>query len=117
MTKECLADSLSLTNSVNLTPARCVALHQGQRCYQKIIITWQASQQNDYCLVIKEAAKQLYCWQQTMNANYRYDFSSDITEIIQLINTQNQQVIAEAKIELAWVYKSNSRRKTHWRLF
>jgi hypothetical protein len=113
----CLADDILLTNNLTITPTRCVALHQGQNCYQKITILWQASEVNDYCLVIKETNKQLHCWQKTLQAKYRYEFSGDTAEIIQLINQNNQLVIAETKIELAWVYKSNTRRKTHWRLF
>lgn len=102
--------------SVLLTPVRCVALHQGQTCYQRVQISWSSAQAGDYCIYVDTQAQPLQCWQAQIQGSYSYEFASIQSQQVQLKNAQ-QQLLAEATMEVAWVYKSNTRRKTHWRLF
>ena len=102
--------------SVLLTPVRCVALHQGQMCYQKVQVSWSSAQVGNYCLYVDDQPEPLHCWQAQAQGNYAYEFASAQSQVLQLKNEQ-QQLLAQATMEVAWVYKSNTRRKTHWRLF
>ncbi len=115
------ADNTSATTtpepaSLLLTPARCVALHQGQVCYQRVQISWSSFAAGNYCLFQEATPQPLYCWQEQTQGTFVYEFASDSSLLLQLKNIQ-QQVVAESTMEVAWVYKANTRRKTHWRLF
>ena len=98
-------------------PNRCVALHQGQVCYQDVVLSWQVDQASEYCLYQQHAEQPLHCWQSVSSGQYSYAFASDSSVKLQLVNAQTKSVIAETLVEVAWVYKANTRRKTHWRLF
>ncbi len=102
---------------LQLKPNRCVALHQGQVCYQNIQLSWSANQQGNYCLYQQYGEVPLYCWQSVAAGQYQYEFASDTPMHLQLVNMHTKTPVATATIEVAWVYKANSRRKTHWRLF
>lgn len=106
----------AISASLLLTPARCVALHQGQMCYQRVQISWSSSKTGNYCVYQQEREKALHCWQQQSEATLEIEFAADRSSLVQLKNDQ-QQVVAEATFEVAWVYNANTRRKTHWRLF
>lgn len=108
--------SSSTQTSMLLTPVRCVALHQGQVCYQNVQLSWSSVQAGNYCVYIDNQAEPLQCWQGQTQGSYRYEFASAESQVLQLKNAQ-QDVLAQARVEVAWVYKSNTRRKTHWRLF
>lgn len=102
--------------NLQLKPGRCVALHQGQVCYQRVQLQWRA-QVGNYCLYQKGAGHPLHCWQNVDAGDYVYAFASDTSVQLQLIDTQTQAIVAQAELEVAWVYKANTRRKTQWRLF
>lgn len=108
-----------LPNTMQLQskPNRCVALHQGQVCYQDVVLSWQVDQASEYCLYQQYAEQPLHCWQTASSGQYRYAFASDSSVALQLVNTQTNTIVAETQVEVAWVYKANTRRKTHWRLF
>ena len=48
-----------------VTPERCVALRQGQTCYQEVIFSWRQAQKGNYCLVNLSTKQVLTCWQNT----------------------------------------------------
>lgn len=102
---------------LQLKPSRCVALHQGQMCYQTIQLLWSAPQAGNYCLYQQDVEQPLHCWQNVNAGEYRYEFSSDTSVQLQLVNSQTKTVVAQTGLEVAWVYKTNTRRQTHWRLF
>lgn len=102
---------------LQLKPNRCVALHQGQVCYQNIQLFWSANQAGNYCLYQQIGESPLHCWQGVAAGQYQYEFASDTLVQLQLVNMQTKASIATATIDVAWVYKANTRRKTHWRLF
>ena len=102
---------------LQLKPNRCVALHQGQVCYQTIQLLWSAPQAGHYCLHQENVAQPLHCWQSVNAGEYSYEFASDASVQLQLVDAQTKTVVAQAGLEVAWVYKANTRRQTHWRLF
>lgn len=102
---------------LQLKPNRCVALHQGQVCYQDVQLLWSAPQVGHYCLHQQNVAQPLYCWQNVNAGEFRYEFASDASVQLQLMNVQTKTIVAQTGLEVAWVYKANTRRQTHWRLF
>lgn len=116
-----VADTLGVpaTTSIHVQskPNRCVALHQGQVCYQNVQLLWHAGQVGDYCIYQQQAEAPLHCWQSAIEGEYFYAFASETPVQLQLVNTRTKASVAETTIEVAWVYKSSSRRKTHWRIF
>lgn len=110
------AASAAESASLLLMPARCVALHQGQICYQRVQLSWSSFAAGNYCVYQEAQAQPLQCWQEQTQGTLVFEFASDSSRVLQLKNAQ-QQVVAEASMEVAWVYKANTRRKTHWRLF
>ena len=110
-------DAVIESAQLQLKPHRCVALHQGQMCYQTVQLSWSANQQDNYCLYQQFNEAPLYCWQGVATGQYQYEFVSDSSVQLQLINIQTNAVVATATVEVAWVYKANTRRKIHWRLF
>lgn len=102
---------------LQLKPNRCVALHQGQVCYQKIQLSWRVPQVSNYCLYQQHTETPLYCWRNVAAGEYQYEFASDTSTQLQLVNIQTKTTVATAALEVAWVYKANTRRKTHWRIF
>lgn len=105
------------TAQLQLKPNRCVALHQGQVCYQKIQLSWNTPQAGNYCLYQQHTETPVFCWQGVIAGQYQYEFASDTSVQLQLVNVQTKTPVATAALEVAWVYKANTRRKTHWRLF
>lgn len=104
-------------NALIFSPTRCIALHQGQSCYQTIDIHWQTIQIGDYCLYQQESEPAIYCWKSQQQGQLRYDFVSNSTLLFQLVDMKEKKPVSEIQVEVAWVYKANTRRKTHWRLF
>jgi hypothetical protein len=98
-------------------PNRCVALHQGQVCYQSVQLLWRAEQAGDYCIFQAQAQQPLHCWQSAAEGEYTYAFASETPVQLHLVNSRTNTRIAETTVEVAWVYKTSSRRKTHWRIF
>ena len=98
-------------------PNRCVALHQGQVCYQDVVLFWQVVQVSEYCLYQEHAEHPLHCWEGVGAGQYKYAFASDTSIKLQLVKMPSKTLVTETLVEVAWVYKANTRRKTHWRLF
>lgn len=107
----------ALPTQLQAKPNRCVALHQGQVCYQNVQLIWHAGQTGHYCIYQQLAEAPLHCWQDAAAGEYFYAFASEVPVQLQLVNTRTKTPVAEITIEVAWVYKSSSRRKTHWRIF
>lgn len=110
-------DNFAEAAQLQLKPNRCVALHQGQVCYQKIQLSWSVPQAGNYCLYQQYTDAPLFCWQDVSAAEYEYEFSSDTSVQLRLVNVDTKTSLATASLEVAWVYKASTRRKTHWRLF
>lgn len=116
----CINHKLSANESASLLfvkPIRCIALRQGQVCYQKITFNWRTEQTGSYCLYAKEQKEALKCWEQSSSGTYKMDFQSDSSTLFVLQNEKNKEVVANTSITVAWVYKSRKPQKSTWRLF
>lgn len=102
---------------MQLRPQRCVALHQGQQCYQTLRISWQSLQARDLCLFIDGQSRPLTCWRTAVQGEFRYEFKGDRSLTFLLLDEGSSTSLAEAELEVAWVYSRNTRRKSHWRIF
>ena len=96
---------------------RCVALRQGQRCYQQINLRWQAQGAGDYCIAVQGSTESIQCWQQQKHGDVTIDFESngDLTYVLRRENTDTP--LATETITIAWVYKPKPSKSSGWRLF
>jgi len=104
-------------NLLSVKPSRCIALHEGQVCYQTLSISWQADRVDSYCLYQQDIKTPLMCWESLAVKKWNYEFESKTTQKFILVRKQDAKLIAEASIEVAWVYDASSRRESHWRIF
>lgn len=106
-------------NVVSLTakPERCVALNEGQICYQKTLLTWQTEKIADYCLFESDRKEPITCWLNTNQGQAKIDFASETTKKYQLTLKKIEDPIASTKVEVTWVYSKKKKRRTSWRLF
>lgn len=102
---------------LKVTPKPCVALHKGQKCYLEVTFSWQHPQVSNYCLVNITTNKLMKCWQQQAKGKFSFDFQSKLSNDFVLRKEGSTKDLANARIPVAWVYKSYKRPKSTWRLF
>ncbi len=103
--------------SLKITPDRCISLHKGQTCYQKITIHWQSAIQADYCLFQKGIVSPLQCWKASRNGELKIDIQSTKPIDYELRRQGEHSPFATSSLSIHWVYKSTKRQKRGWRLF
>jgi hypothetical protein len=102
---------------LRIKPTRCIALHEGQTCYQTLKVEWQADAVDSYCLYQQDNKTPVLCWENLASARGSYEFESDSTRKFILMRKRDNKILAESSVEVAWVYDSRSRRESHWRIF
>lgn len=102
---------------LSIKPNRCVALHEGQDCYQGIVIRWRSEKVGRYCLSHGESQAELKCWDKGNVGVFHYDFQSNKSVSFLLTRMPEGTLIATADMQVAWVYKAPKRQRMHWRLF
>lgn len=107
----------SETDLFNVKPNRCIALHQGQTCFMSVRFEWQTPETGDYCLFDDFNSSPLICWSGNGLASFRHEFESSKNVVYEIREKQNQQLILQTLVKISWVYKSNNRSKSRWRLF
>ncbi len=114
-----ISTSLARANEslLKIKPTRCIALHEGQVCYQKLNISWQADLADSYCLYQQNNKTPLMCWENVAAGKWSYEFEGATTQKLMLLRKQDAKQIAEVSIEVAWVYDASSKRESHWRVF
>ena len=110
-------NSLNETNTLTVTPNRCVALRQGQVCYQKVTFSWQQPEMGNYCLVELSTLDNVKCWSQVKTGKVMLDFQSDKSTDFVLRKEGTEDDLALVNITVSWVYKSSRRPKSSWKLF
>lgn len=115
-------DALAQTQGeLTLTPERCVAMNEGQTCYQTVTVRWQTNQIADYCLYLQDDPEPLVCWEDVRQGRSRVEFVSDMSLIYRLVLTpatdSEQQEVAQATLTVSWVYGDSKKRRNSWRLF
>ncbi len=109
------ADDSNIVFSVK--PDRCIALHQGQVCYQKLKFHWQLPTSGEFCLFQLPQEKPLLCWKAVEQKSFVHEFKSD-SSIMYQIRVKNQaSSLAAVKVKVAWVYRSSRKSTSGWRLF
>jgi len=104
-------------NQLKIKPTRCIALHEGQVCYQTLTISWTADLADTYCLYQQTNKAPLMCWENVASGKVRYEFEGNASQKFVLSRKQDNKPIAEFTLEVAWVYDASSRRESHWRVF
>ncbi len=102
---------------LQIKPANCVALREGQICYQKLTINWRAATSDDYCLYQRGDNTPLVCWNNLMQGSSVYEFAGNSSTDFILVRQRDNQTIAKFTLEVAWVYDAKSHRESHWRIF
>lgn len=97
---------------LRLSPASCVVLQQGRRCYATVDIQWQSVAPEELCL--HAGLQKLHCWQSSREGRLRYEFAEYDSQQLQMLSTTG--IEAEAIIKVLWV-NENPRVKRYWRLF
>lgn len=100
-----------------VTPERCVAVRQGQTCYQEVTFNWHQSSQGNYCLVELSTMDVLQCWQHVSFGEFELDFQSSESRDFALRGQDKTANLAVTSITVSWVFKSSKRPKSSWKLF
>jgi hypothetical protein len=111
------AEREQLTNGLFVKPERCVALRQGQTCYQEVTFRWHQPHVGNYCLVNLSTKQTLKCWKNSNQGMFHLDFqSTQSTDFV--LRAQDQDVeLSKIRISVSWVFKSSKRPKSSWKLF
>ena len=111
------AETESLPEGLFVKPERCVALRQGQICYQEVTFNWWQLQKGNYCLFNLSTKQTLKCWKNSNQGIFHLDFqSTQSTDFI--LRAQDQDIeFSKARITVSWVFKSSKRPKSSWKLF
>jgi hypothetical protein len=102
---------------MKISPKQCIALHQGKRCYVDIELQWLTPEKGDYCLYSSQQRSPLMCWQQDNKGEFKKEIVANEDVMFLLKAHGSSQSIAKVKLEMAWVYKKNSRSRSSWRIF
>lgn len=111
------AEEAAQTESLQVKPNRCIALRQGQYCYQNVEFYWTVVNENNYCLYERSSETALVCWQGRKLRRYEYEFKALNEQTFYLKDETENTVISEVIVDVAWVYKSGKKVSTGWRLF
>ena len=111
------AHSAPVVASLSVTPEQCVALRKGQTCYLEVTFDWLYAKAANYCLVNTTRNKVLKCWNRATKGQYSFDFQSTKSNDFVLRQQDSGKILAYTQVVVAWVYKSNTRSKSRWRLF
>ncbi|HBR95781.1 MAG TPA: hypothetical protein DD979_00170 [Gammaproteobacteria bacterium] len=101
---------------LSIKPSRCVALHEGQICYQNITITWRTAFPGNYCVYWEVAPQPLQCWENTRSGRFEFDFQSAASVQFSL-RPLGQSALAITPMRVAWVHRARQRKRLNWRLF
>ncbi|KGJ92449.1 DUF3019 domain-containing protein [Thalassotalea sp. ND16A] len=102
---------------LKLSPKQCIALHQGKKCYVDIELQWRTPEIGDYCLFSSQQRSPLTCWQQDDKGEFKKEIVANQNVIFILKAHGSNKSIATVELEMAWVYKKNSRSRSSWRIF
>jgi hypothetical protein len=110
-------DSRLKENELVVTPKRCVALRQGQVCYQQVTFRWHQPDVGNYCLVELSTSENIKCWSNVKTGEVDFDFQSDGSLTYGIRKIDEQTTLSSTYITVSWVFKSSKRPKASWKLF
>lgn len=107
--------------ALTLEPDRCIALKEGQTCYQSIKVRWQAHATSDYCLLRNSEETPLVCWRGVQQGQTQLEVGADDSVTFRLLltspDTNDSVEVAHATLVVSWVYSKSKKRRNSWRLF
>lgn len=116
--KEAKATQLSsaATTTFDASPSNCVTLRQGRQCFTTVSLVWQVDKPGNYCILRKSTGQTLQCWRNAKASRWIFEFQSTEKIEYQLVEVEQNKIIAETSINVSWVHKATPR-KRRWRLF
>ena len=112
---EARAEDASIT--LRARPNACVVLHRGQSCERRIEFTWHTPLPRRYCLHGERADAPLLCWRGDELGRHVHAFDSTRTERFVIRGEVESRTLATVRVKVEWVYRSNRRGSSAWRLF
>lgn len=103
--------------SLTVKPNKCIVLHQGQMCYQRLRFSWAVADNNAYCLFNQTRNEVITCWHDKQLRQFKYRFKSSQSEVFQIRHRDQSKALAEVKVAVASVYRSKRSSSSGWRLF
>lgn len=102
---------------LQVKPQRCISLHQGQVCYQKLRFSWRTPASGEFCLhnVRKDVA--IICWRGEGSTPYEYEFQADESTEFAINYKGRKEALVKVKVQVASVYKTPEKSSSRWRLF
>ena len=101
----------------SVKPKRCVSMHKGQTCYQKLKFSWSVKILDDYCLFSSEQETPIKCWEQENSGKFQYEFVSDNNIVYQLRREGSEKILGQQEIKVESVYRRGKKSHSGWRLF
>jgi len=111
-----IADSPVVDVQLMAKPASCVALHKGQKCFQKIVFSWTSKAKSHTCLFSDATGERLFCSTEP-DARFVYQYASTASLTFSLRSESDDRTLATTTIRNAWVYRTGKRSSSGWRLF
>lgn len=99
------------------TPNQCVALNQGQVCFQELTLVWRSTIPGDYCVRSSQFDDALACWQGEQEGQLALSVEAKESVLFSLNRQKTDEKLAEALMRVAWVYKQKRKKMMSWRLF
>lgn len=103
--------------TLQVKPQRCISLHQGQVCYQKLTFHWVTPTADEFCLHDTATHVALTCWRGKNKTSFEYEFASrESTEFSIRFKGQTEELV-KVNVQVSSVYQSPERSSSRWRLF
>jgi hypothetical protein len=102
---------------LTVEPEQCVAMRQGQICYVDVKINWRAAERGNYCLFSSLQSKAIQCWSNVNTGKLQQEMSADKNIVFSLKKQGRPNDLITKELEMAWVYKKNTRKNVSWRMF
>lgn len=102
---------------LKVEPNRCIALRKGQTCYQTLTFHWKVPDTGEYCLFQQPNPIPLVCWRDKSVGSFKDSFQLDRSALFQIRSSGEKGIVLETKVKVAWVYKTDRKNYSGWRLF
>lgn len=126
-----MRDTFAQEQSLNVVvmqvkPQTCVSLHEGQECFAQITVNWQADLVSDYCLYSTQTPDPVFCWEKVNQGTVEYELNTkenvrfmlaQVPKTRFMLTQKPYAIIAEARLNVSWVYKKKQESRLSWRLF
>jgi hypothetical protein len=113
----CAARAAEQVAAFTVQPERCIALNRNQVCYQRLTFRWQTAPGARYCLHQEDLAAPLVCWTGAEQSSHAAEFASNRNVSYRIRREGEQEILAAVTVEVAWVYQSNRKSFSRWRMF